>query len=179
MKRRNIMSVFLTALLFLSSQYVQAAGIPTTEHFSFILYPEEDSVDVDIDIPFGQNVTVNVVFNDSSISGLHDVWPIITYSYPTKTVSETTIRFSYIENVTFQFGWNNLTLSPLLLSEFTVRVFFSGTRAVEVNITITYPYGLVQSTIADSTLGIVALAITIGTIVIFLWFVKKSKNAPS
>ncbi|MHA1907419.1 MAG: hypothetical protein ACW98Y_09010 [Candidatus Thorarchaeota archaeon] len=178
-KVRYAVSAYLVTLLIISSQYGLAAGIPSMEQLSFILYPEEDSIDVDIDIPAGQSVIVNVVFNDSSIAGLHDVWPLITYTYPTKTVSEPPARFSYIEDVTFRFGWENLTLSPLFVSKFTVRVFFSGTHAVEVNITITYPDGIILDSTVEAYVnpifGILAIVITIGTIIISYVLLSRRK----
>lgn len=169
----------LVILVILSGiPYVSANGIEMAQ-YSFVLEPEEDSVDVDFTLSPNESVLVTVIFNDTSISGMHDVWPMTNYHYPTKTVSECPLRFEHVYNVTFLFGWENVTLSPLFLTGFTIRIFYSGSSAVMVNVTLTYPEGILPPQSPSGWQSLLLGVVTVGgisVIVIMLLVIRNRRT---
>ncbi|MHA1481246.1 MAG: hypothetical protein ACTSQZ_07480, partial [Candidatus Thorarchaeota archaeon] len=102
----------------------------------FTLDSELDTVDVDLSIARNRSVHVTVTFNESANSGETQVWPIITYMYPTKEIGETVARYVDIHFLRFNFGWINSTYSRLFLIGFAVRIFYDGSEPVSLNVTI-------------------------------------------
>ncbi len=128
------------------------AASATVHEYSFDLGPGDDSVDVYVYLDAEQWATVFVEFSGSAEPAETNVWPLIHYAYPTKTVVQTIARFTDVEYVEFTLNWDNATYMTSFLVRFIVRVFFHGQVAAQVNVTVTvYGEGSSSGTQTDQS----------------------------
>ncbi len=106
--RTRIIS-FLILSIIVSSNISIVYADSIVDQFIFNLDSDFDTVDVDLNIARNRNVLVTVTFNESANSGETQIWPMITYKGPTKTVTENEVRYVDIHFVRFNFGWMNAT----------------------------------------------------------------------
>lgn len=96
-----------------------------------------NSADLAIRLGYGQSAKITVVFDENSSSYQREVWPVISYSFPTKTVSETPVRFVNESVVCFELGWKNTSYMDIFVTGFSIRVFYFGNNPTSVNVTVT------------------------------------------
>jgi len=105
-----------------------------------------DTVDIPLNIFYGESVSVSVEFDSSATPDDCWVWALVDYQYPTKGISETAIRLEGQCEMSFTFGWENVRLIPVFVTGFTIRIFYLGTESVSVDILITRLGNLVTLT---------------------------------
>ncbi len=96
-----------------------------------------DSVDILLNIFYGESVSVSVEFDSSATPDDCWVWALVNYQYPTKGISETAVRLEGEREVSFIFGWENIRLIPVFVTGFTIRIFYLSTESVSVDVLIT------------------------------------------
>jgi len=89
---------------------------------------------------------VIVEFDSSATTDDCVVWALVFYQYPTKTIIETAIRFEEQREVSFEFGWADVSLIPVFVTGFMIRLFYSGTDSVSVDVVVTSLTNLVTLT---------------------------------
>jgi len=175
--RTRIIS-FLILSIIVSSNIDVVYADTIVDQFIFTLDSDFDTVDVDLKIFRNRSVIVTVTFNESAISGETQVWPMITYNYPTKTIGGPVARYVDIHFVRFNFGWMNTTRLTLLGCAFAVRIFYDGSEPASVNITIeSEPGALVSSPEDDNEfpIGLVLISTSSGIALVTIVFLKKRK----
>ncbi|MHA2265371.1 MAG: hypothetical protein ACXAEN_23530, partial [Candidatus Thorarchaeota archaeon] len=88
----------------------------------------------------------DVVFDDAVVAADCWVWGSVDYLYPTKYVSETSIRIEGQREAHFTIGWEDVRLIPFFVIGFQVRIFYLGGMSVEVNLTVTRVANIISFT---------------------------------
>jgi hypothetical protein len=95
------------------------------------------SIDIPVNLLYGESLTIRVSFDDSADPEGCWVWALVNYQYPTKGISETALRFEGHREVDFMFGWENVRLIPIFVTGFVLRLFYYGTNTVTVDVIVT------------------------------------------
>ncbi|MEE9353742.1 MAG: hypothetical protein V3U94_04895 [Candidatus Thorarchaeota archaeon] len=163
MKRLSRFQWLLAAglLLFLSGNFLPIRFPLWSSQYTFEIGPwdsSSESVDIPLSILYSESVRVIVEFDSSATPDDCVVWALICYQYPTKGICHSAIRSEGQREAIFTFGWENVRLIPLFVTGFTIRLFYTGTDSVSVDVVVTSLANLVTLT----GLGVlVTLAITI------------------
>ncbi len=148
-------------LLFLSGNFLPIRFPIWSNQYTFEIGPwdsSSESVDVPLNIFYGESMSVIVEFDGSATPDDCVVWALVCYQYPTKGICETAIRLEGQREVSFTFGWEDVRLIPVFVTGFTIRLFYTGTDSVSVDVVVTSLANLVTLT----GLGfLVTLAVTI------------------
>jgi hypothetical protein len=96
-----------------------------------------NSADLEIHLSYRESANITVVFAEEASAHRREVWPVITYSFPTKTLGETPVRFINQSVVFFILGWQNVSYSTLFITGFMIRLFYHGNESTSANVTIT------------------------------------------
>jgi hypothetical protein len=98
-----------------------------------------ESIDIKLLLIPGEAVDVTIKFDSNVDPSLCEVWGIITYQYPTKSVGETpeSLRFGNQLEVDFIFGWKDVQLIPIFVTGFIIRIFYWGEETILVDVTLT------------------------------------------
>jgi hypothetical protein len=96
----------------------------------------ENSVDLPLNISHGQSARVTITFDEIAEMDQKEVWPLIFYMFPTKSVVETVARFINISETSFIIGWENASFLNSFITGFMIQVFYHGSTSVLVNFTI-------------------------------------------
>ena len=136
-------------LLFLSGNFLPIRFPIWSSQYTFEIGPwdsSSESVDIPLSILYGDSVSVIVEFDSSATPDDCVVWALVQYQYPTQGICHSTTRLEGQREATFTFGWENVRLIPFFVTGFTVRLFYTGTDSVSVDVVITSLVNLVTLT---------------------------------
>jgi hypothetical protein len=163
-------------LLFLSGNFLPIRFPIWSSQYTFEIGPwdsSSESVDIPLSILYGESVRVIVEFDSSATPDDCVVWALICYQYPTKGICHSAIRSEGQRKAIFTFGWENVRLIPFFVTGFTIRLFYTGTDSVSVDVVVTSLANLVTLT----GLGfLVTLTVTILKPAIINRFSKQRKQ---
>jgi hypothetical protein len=147
-------------LVFLIGNFLPVRSHIWTNQETFEIGPW-DSSSGSVDIPFGlfysESVDVLVEFGSSATPANCVVWVLVNYQYPSKSLSEATLRFDGQQEVSFSFGWENVRYIPIFVTGFMIRLFYMGPDTVSVDVVITR----IVNPITVTGLGFLAYSITV------------------
>lgn len=136
-------------LLFLSGNFLPIRFPIWSSQDTFEIGPwdsSSESVDIPLRISYGESVRVIVEFDSSATPDDCRVWALVFYQYPTKIVIEAAIRLEGQREVSFEFGWADVSFIPVFVTGFMIRLFYSGTDSVSVDVVVTSLTNLVTLT---------------------------------
>ncbi len=136
-------------LLFLSGNFLPIRFPIWSSQYTFEIGPWDSSsgsVDIPLRIFYGESVSVIVEFDSSATTDDCVVWALICYQYPTQGICHSAIRLEGQREAIFTFGWENVRLIPFFVTGFTVRLFYTGTDSVSVDVVVTSLANLVTLT---------------------------------
>jgi hypothetical protein len=93
--------------------------------------------DLDFSLFQSEAAQITIEYNSTADAGIREVWPMISYRFPSKMVLEAVTRYINESEVSFTLGWENTTYANIFVTGFAVRVFYYGSNVVQVNYTIT------------------------------------------
>ncbi|MFX0107462.1 MAG: hypothetical protein ACFE7R_04195, partial [Candidatus Hodarchaeota archaeon] len=96
-----------------------------------------ESIDIRLNLLPGESAAVTVNFDDTAVLSDCLVWALVNYQYPTKSISETALRFEGEGDISFTFGWAHVRLIPIFVTGFVIRLFYLGYNQISVNTTVT------------------------------------------
>ncbi len=127
-------------LLFLSGNFLPIRFPLWSSQHTFDIGPWDSSsgsVDIPLRMFYGESVSVIVEFDSSATPDDCRVWALVFYQYPTKVVIEAAIRLEGQREVSFTFGWADVSYIPVFVTGFMVRLFYLGTDRVSVDVVVT------------------------------------------
>ena len=136
-------------ILFLSGNFLPIRFPLWSSQYTFEIGPWDSSsmsVDIPLRISYGESVRVIVEFDSSATPDDCRVWALVFYQYPTKLIIEAAIRLEGQREVSFTFGWADVSLIPVFVTGFMVRLFYGGTNSVSVDVVVTSLANLVTLT---------------------------------
>ena len=136
-------------LLFFSGNFLPIRFPLWSSQYTFEIGPwdsSSESVDIPLSIFYGESVRVIAEFDSSATPDDCVVWALICYQYPTKGICHSAISLEGQREAIFTFGWENVRLIPFFVTGFTVRLFYTGTDSVSVDVVVTSLANLVTLT---------------------------------
>ena len=136
-------------LLFLNGNFLPIRFPLWSSQYTFEIGPwdsSSESVDIPLNIFYGESVSVKVEFDSSANTDDCVVWALVYYQYPTQVIIEPAIRLEGQREIIFTFGWKNVRLIPVFVTGFAVRLFYLGTDSVSVDVVVTSLANLVTLT---------------------------------
>ena len=176
--RAKPLTITLVLVLFISVNITTEAHPVLAEVLTLTVGPQDgDTQDAHINPPRGENFAIEVDFGPEAESGNRQVWPTVHYETLTKTILETPQRFIDQQHVEFSFGWRNVAYSESYVRAFFIRIFYIGTQAVQVNVTVHTPGATTNVTFTplEQTMIIIGVTATICVVVVLLVAIRRRR----
>lgn len=136
-----------TALLIVGLIILGSGGVILVEMNRIVINQNDGTQEIGLlpdpgfDLDFGlfqsQAARITIEYNSTADAGIREVWPMISYRFPSKLVLEAVTRYINESKVSFTLGWENTSYANIFVTGFVVRVFYYGSDVVQVNYTIT------------------------------------------
>lgn len=101
-----------------------------------------NSADLEIHLTYRESANITIIFAEEAAANQREVWPVIAYRFPTKSVWETPVKFINQSVVIFVLGWQNASHLTAFVTGFMIRLFYHGNESISANVTIVKSGGL-------------------------------------